>query len=217
MNGGSSYLWSPGNEITKSIQPIIIDTTTFTVRVTDSIGCSTDLQTTVNTLENPTVELGANLKTEWGNIVQLKATSNGVRFWWAPTEGLSCTNCLNPLVDSKEKRTYTLTVQGENGCFNYDSITIIYDGIIYLPNVFTPDGDGINDIFYAVGVDIAKLDFYIFDRWGEQLFYTDDINVGWDGTYKGRLAETETYVWKVWYEDVVGNRGTLYGTVTLLK
>jgi len=217
VEGGISYLWSPGNEITNNIQPIINDTITFSVLVTDSIGCKTTLETTINTIEKPYVELGADIKTEWGNVVRLNATTNGINYWWSPADGLSCTRCLNPTVNSKEKRTYTLRVQGDNGCFNYDIITIIYDGIIFLPNVFTPDGDGINDIFYAIGVDIVKLDLYIFDRWGEQLFYTNDINVGWDGTYQGRLAETETYVWKVWYEDVLGKRGTLYGTVTLLK
>ena len=126
-------------------------------------------------------------------------------------------SCLTPTVTAQETSTYILTVLGVNGCYNSDTITIYFDGSIYLPNSFTPDGNGENDIFYAYGKDIVKLEFYIFDRWGEKIFFSDDITKGWDGTYKGKLLPNNTYVWKVWYEDVLGNKGTLYGKVTLVK
>ena len=58
---------------------------------------------------------------------------------------------------------------------------------------------------------------YIFNRWGEKLFYSNDINIGWDGMVNGNLSQTGTYVWKVNYTDTVGKQGELYGTVTLLK
>jgi gliding motility-associated-like protein len=217
VQGGDTYLWSPGGGTTSAIHPVIYVPTTYNVEVTDAMGCTTNRSVFVDTLLKPTVELGIDIKTDWGNQVQLNAITNGIAFWWTPTTGLSCTTCPNPIVTSNESTSYILMVQGANGCFNYDTITVFYDGSIYLPNSFTPNGNGDNDIFYAYGKDIVKLEFYIFDRWGEQLFFTDDINTGWDGTYEGKLAPNDTYIWKVKYEDVLENRGTLYGTVTLIK
>ncbi|MDF1674044.1 MAG: gliding motility-associated C-terminal domain-containing protein, partial [Vicingaceae bacterium] len=60
-------------------------------------------------------------------------------------------------------------------------------------------------------------EMYIFNRWGEKLFYSNDINVGWDGVVNGNLSQTGSYVWKVNYRDAVGKQGELYGTVNLLK
>lgn len=217
VQGGSTYLWSPGGETTNSIHPIIYTPTTFTVEVFDGLGCSKTLSVFVDTLIKPIIEIGANIETEWGTQVQLNPTTNGVAYWWTPTEGLSCGTCLNPIVKAQETSTYILTVQGGNGCYNSDTITIYFDGAIYLPNSFTPDGNGKNDVFYAYGKDIVQLKFYIFDRWGEQIFFTDDITKGWDGTFKGKLLPNDMYVWKVWYEDVLENRGTLFGKVTLVK
>lgn len=130
---------------------------------------------------------------------------------------MSCTDCPNPTVVSQESTTYYLTIQGANGCYTHDTITILYDGSIYVPNTFTPDGDGINDIFYAYGKDIVDFEMYIFDRWGEQLFFSDDMTIGWDGTYQGKLVQTEAYVYKLVFEDILGEQGELYGTVNLLR
>ena len=99
----------------------------------------------------------------------------------------------------------------------YNTLEIKFDGILHVPNSFTPNGDGINDIFYAYGANIIMFEMMIFDRWGEKLFFTDNLDEGWDGTYKGDLAKTETYVWKIKYKDVLGNPGDLIGTVTLLR
>lgn len=217
VQGGDTYLWSPTGETTSTISPIIYTPSTFSVEVTDAIGCVTNLSVFVDTLLKPQVEIGTDIETEWGNQVQLNPTTNGVSFWWTPSDGLSCTTCLNPTVQATETSTYILTVLGVNGCYQSDTITIYYDGSIYLPNSFTPDGNGENDIFYAYGKDIVKLEFYIFDRWGEQLFFTDDITKGWDGTYKGKLLPNDTYVWRVWYQDVLGKGGNMMGRVTLVK
>ena len=110
-----------------------------------------------------------------------------------------------------------MTIQGANGCYTHDTVTVIYDGSIYVANTFTPGGDGINDVFLAYGRDIVEFKMYIFNRWGEQLFFSDDITVGWDGTYKGKLVQTGTYVYKIEYMDIVGDEGTLYGNVNLLR
>jgi gliding motility-associated-like protein len=219
--GGVTYLWSASDNsvysTSSTIHPIINYPTTFYVEVTDLANCTADLSVFVDTLANPILDLGFDIKSSWGNLIQLNPVTNAVSFWWTPPTGLSCTDCPNPIVKAKESTTYYLKVQGANGCFSYDTITVFYDGAIYVPNSFTPNGDGDNDVFYVYGVDIVDFELYIFDRWGEQLFHTTDMKMGWDGIYNGNLVQTESYVWKVRYKDIIGHSGELYGTVTLIR
>ncbi len=218
--GGVDHFWNPSTYVTDptsdTTTAIIMEPTVFHLDVTSN-GCILDLEVVVDSLALPTVNLGEDIKTDWGTIVHLFANSNAVSFWYTPIEGLNCTTCPDPTVTATESSTYYLQVQGANGCFNYDTITIIYDGAIYLPNTFTPDGDGVNDVFFAFGKDIVEFEMYIFNRWGEKLFYSNDINIGWDGVVNGNLSQTGSYVWKVNYRDAVGKQGELYGTVNLLK
>lgn len=219
--GGVSYFWYsiqyPSYSTDSSINPIINVPDTFYVDVTDATGCTLTLSVFADTLALPTLELGDDVETKWGTLVTLNPITNGINFWWSPATGLSCTTCQNPIVTATETSTYYLITQGVNGCYNYDTITIYFDGSIYVPNSFTPDGNGVNDFFYAYGKDIVEFEMYIFDRWGEKLFYSDDMSIGWDGTYQGKLAKNDVYVWKVIYEDILGTSGTLYGTATLIR
>lgn len=219
-SGGESHLWSPSTYVadptSDTTTAVIMEQTIFNLSVT-SDGCILDLAVNVDTLLRPTVNLGDDIEADWGAVVQLLSNSNALNYWYTPITGLNCSTCPNPTVTAKESSTYYLTVQGANGCFNYDTINIIYDGAIYLPNSFTPDGDGINDIFYAFGKDIVDFEMYIFNRWGEKLFYSNDMAIGWDGTFEGKLVQIESYVWKVRFKDTVGKSGEMYGTVTLLR
>jgi gliding motility-associated-like protein len=95
------------------------------------------------------------------------------------------------------------------------------DFVFYAPNAFTPDGDGINDVFLPLGVgwDIPTFEMYIFDRWGNLIFFTDDYRKGWDGTAnKGaEIAQIDVYVWKVNLRDNTGLRHNFIGHVTIVK
>jgi len=219
--GGVSYVWTSSNSsfytTDSSFSQTIYLPTTFYVKITDNTNCSTNRSVFVDTLTRPYVNIGDDIKANWGSLITLYPNTNGISYLWSPTTGLSCTECLNPLVNARESSTYYITVQGVNGCFNTDTISILYSGSLYVPNSFSPNSDGDNDIFYAFGKDIVNFEMYIFDRWGEQLFYTNDINIGWNGVYKGKLAKTETYVWKVIYQDTLNKREELYGTVTLIR
>jgi len=90
---------------------------------------------------------------------------------------------------------------------------------IYIPNTFTPDGDGDNDIFKYKGYGIVKdnFEFYIFDRWGTQLFFTNQMDRGWDGTYKGELLQQDTYIYKLICTDYFGEVHKREGHVNLIK
>ncbi len=94
------------------------------------------------------------------------------------------------------------------------------DYVIYFPNAFTPDGDGINEGFIGVGEGIKKYEMWIFDRWGNQLYYTDDINKPWNGTVAGKsgqICEEDVYVWKATVVDVFDKKHKFIGHVSLIR
>ena len=95
--------------------------------------------------------------------------------------------------------TYSVIIFDENNCSNRDSVTIYVsdlicrDPYIYVPNAFTPDGDGINDILYVYGDMLEDVYFIIFNRWGEVVFETNNVEEGWDGTYNGHEADPAVF------------------------
>ena len=93
---------------------------------------------------------------------------------------------------------------------------------LYIPNAFTPNGEGLNDIFIPIPYgEITNYQLLVFDRWGEEIFSTKDLNVGWDGTYKGNPCQIDVYVYKATYDFITENQGiktkARVGTVTLLR
>jgi gliding motility-associated-like protein len=74
---------------------------------------------------------------------------------------------------------------------------------LFAPNAFTPNGDGLNEIFYVYNRNLASFELWIFDRWGEVIFHTTDPSQGWDGRHKNRMSPNDVYVWKVKYSDYI--------------
>jgi gliding motility-associated-like protein len=219
-SGGMSYIWSVSGGIVSvdsSFATSIIAPSRFYVEIIDTNNCVDTSSVFVNLLEKPTLELGVDIQTFWGNQVVLQPITNGVTFQWTPLEGLSCTTCQNPTVTATESTTFYLTVADASGCLSFDTITITYNGSLYVPNSFTPNGDGDNDFFRAFGKDIIEFEMSIYDRWGELLFHTENMKNNWNGTYRGTLAKTETYIWKIKYTEVLGTKKKLFGKVTLLR
>ncbi len=89
------------------------------------------------------------------------------------------------------------------------------------PNAFTPDNDGINDGFGPQGINITNLDFYVFNRWGEQIFHSISMDDKWDGKVNGNIVPVDVYIWKIFYrteEDYGGLKSRQkVGTVTVLR
>ena len=116
----------------------------------------------------------------------------------------------------------SLYVYNQYGCWDstFVRVEISPEFTFYIPNAFSPENeDGINDFFTGYGIGIDKFEMWIFDRWGEKLFYSNDITKGWDGTYKGsgEKVKTDVYVWKVKIKDVLGRWHDYVGHVTVLK
>lgn len=115
-----------------------------------------------------------------------------------------------------------LEVANVYGCTDDTTIEIIVqpEFTFYIPNAFTPNGDGINDVFFGTGIGIAKYEMWIFDRWGNLIYTCNDINQTWDGTVQGaggQLCQIDTYVWKVAITDVFDKRHKYIGHVSLIR
>ena len=115
----------------------------------------------------------------------------------------------------------TLTVTNIHGC--RDSVTeclvISPEFTLYIPNAFSPNGDGRNETFQPKGDFISDYQMYIFDRWGMMLYYSTDMNKGWDGTVNGgtQICQEDTYVYMINVTDNLGKKHNYIGRVTLIK
>jgi gliding motility-associated-like protein len=110
-------------------------------------------------------------------------------------------------------------VTSSNGCTDtaYGEVVIEPDFTFYIPNAFTPNGDGKNDLFFGTGIGIDKFDLFVFDRWGNMIFHGDELYKMWDGKYKGNLVQEDVYVWKVVLTDVFRKKHTYIGHVTVIR
>jgi len=139
--------------------------------------------------------------------------------------GLDSSNYQNPSYqfpdDTSGTYLVTLTVTDANQCENSITKTVIVRGEfgLFIPNTFTPDFDNKNDVFIPQGFGIVDegYGFMIFNRWGEKIYETHDWGDGWDGSYKGKLVQQDTYVWKIVYKDVNGERHEKHGHVNVIK
>ena len=97
------------------------------------------------------------------------------------------------------------------------TITIEEPTTLFIPNAFTPNGDGKNDLFMPLGNNVEQMQLLIFNRWGELLFETTDINQGWDGTFKGAKVQEDVYVWKLLYDDNFEGHHEQIGRVSVIR
>ncbi len=151
---------------------------------------------------------------------------------WSPDSTLDCNNCLNPVATPKQTTTYCATIYyGKNGitCTNLACVTITVlnscdQSIVYLPNTFTPNGDGINDIFMIRGIAATRVNYFrIFDRWGKLVYETlngaaNETNWGWDGTDRtGEKLNSAVFVYTYEIECINHDIVTGNGNVTLVR
>ena len=144
----------------------------------------------------PVADAGNDVTINFGETTVLSG-SGGVIYSWSPSTDLDDASAQSPISSTGSTITYTLTVTDANGCESEDSVTVVVLDLlnVAIPNAFSPNGDGKNDVFRPVLISGAELiDFSVFNRWGERVFWSDDINVGWDGTVQGKATEMDTYL-----------------------
>jgi gliding motility-associated-like protein len=222
--GGVSYTWEPANFVIQSnangsdilVSPPI--STIFVVSGVDQFGCVDTAQVHVELYPNPFVQTSPDVYAFPGDPIVISAQANapGI-FSWSPPDFLSCATCPTTAVTASTNMVYTVTFKDENDCVASDDIYISFDAIIYVPNTFTPDNDKFNAIFKPEGGNIKDFHMVIFNRWGEVMFETYNFNIGWDGTYGGKICQDGTYIWVIDYTDINNNKVRLRGHVNLLR
>lgn len=205
-SGGTSYLWSPDTSIDNInvSNPIVSPQTNtrYSVRVSNPTTCFDTASIFVEVIQPPNSFILLDSTLIIGESYQLNANAgNGYSYSWTPPEGLSCTDCPNPIATPLQTTTYYLVVSDKFGCFTVrDTVEIKVEEKYSLdvPSAFSPNNDGVNDVIYAKGWGLKELiAFKIYNRFGELVFESTDFSVGWNGIYKGKEQNIETYVYTV--------------------
>lgn len=159
-----------------------------------------------------------------GEQIQLSVNQDqSFSYNWSPAAGLSSSVIYNPSANPQVSTLYTVIVTNENQCRNQDtvSVTVIESDCsvssLYIPNAFSPNGDGVNDVFKVRINGLKNMLLEIYNRWGLKVFETTNINEGWNGTYKDQPAPLDTYGYYFTGECVQGEKISSKGNVTILK
>lgn len=219
-SGGVEYHWSPVIGLDHPDSSATLATPwepmDYTVQVIDANGCAANAALRIDTYPLPPVSAGPDVVIDFGDRTLLMAVGNGA-FLWQPWTTLSDSASSGTWANPLETTTYTVTLTDANGCKNTDAVTVVVAGSLYLPNVFTPNGDGYNDGFGALGKEISEIELLVFDRWGLLIWSTNRLSGRWDGTVNGIDAPIDTYVWKVRATEISGRLHEAIGHVTLLR
>jgi gliding motility-associated-like protein len=231
LNGsvtGSVYSWSPTGSLIneKTLSPIAgpTKTTAYILTATDTAGCPKPKSDTIIVTVIPPVTAYAGRDTTVvpQQPLQLNATG-GVSYLWTPPTGLSDPTIANPIAtlsSSVDVITYTVRVS-DGACFSNAEITVHVlksEPDILVPSGFTPNGDGKNDVIRPIPVGISKLNYFsIYNRWGQLLFTTTELNKGWDGNFSGVAQPSGTYVYQAQGIDYLGKTVYRKGTVVLIR
>lgn len=180
----------------------------------------------------PTAEFSAspNPTSVLNPVIQFTDLSQGNPISWAWTFGDNGTDTLqNPIHTYPNDNTgvhiytVTLSITDVHGCTSTVSHDVEIDPefTFYVPNCFTPNNDGVNDLFFTYGIGVKDFDMWIFDRWGNKIWWSDDMNEGWNAKVKGgpsdAVVQEDVYVWKVKLTDVFDKKHTYIGHVSVIK
>ena len=227
-NPNNKIIWSPQYRIdTSDLLNVYVSpeqSTTYKVVVTDFVGCVNSDSTYVRVIPAPNPQhMPADTTIIIGQYVTLSAQSNyDSKYTWSSSGTIECSNCPKITVQPMDTTIYTVVVSDLLNCFipitNDYIVNVRKEYSVHLPSAFTPNGDGINDIAYVRGWGIKELiECTIYNRWGNLVFHTNDLQMGWDGTYKGVLQPADSYLYFIKAISYENEELVTQGTITLLK
>jgi gliding motility-associated-like protein len=234
VTGADNYNWFPANGLNNAniANPVAAPTATtlYTVVGHDYKNCFADTgYVPIDVYPIPVFNIvDDNISLPAGNSDTINTTSSPdiTRWEWFPTSGLSCINCPEPVTSATNTITYKATAINEGGCRAEDKVTVnvfCNNGNVFIPNTFSPNNDGSNDLFYPRGKGISGIrNLQIFNRAGLIVFQKANFTVndplaGWDGTYNGQPVEAGVFVYRV---DVICETGQVFpmkGDITLIR
>ena len=228
---GITYSWSPPEglsdpDIASPMASPGAGVTTYNVTLEDQYGCTftDEVSVSINNFE-PLLEGFIDPDTIFqGDTAQIFTTLDpDYIYQWEFSESLSDLNIADPLAFPLETTTYFLEITDENGCVNTILFTLVVvertceDPNIFLPNAFTPNGDGENDVLRLMGNGVEEMHLVIYNRWGQKMFESFDQNIGWDGTFKGKQLPPDAYGFYLTVLCVGGEDYYKKGNITLLR
>lgn len=226
-SGGVQYQWSPATGLDNTGNPNPLSsagqTITYSLMVVGANGCNslTPDEMTLDVTPPIVIRVSpADTVGYFGDQFQLNATSVGTDYVWSPAAGLSDPNIPNPVFTVSGDAVLTVTATTQAGCKGTADVVIkVYNGPdLYVPSAFTPNGDGLNDIFRPFPVGIKELRFFrVFNKWGQLVYSTSTLGQGWDGKLNGLDQGTSVFVWMVQGVARDGKVITKKGTVTLIR
>lgn len=203
----------------------------YDIVVQDAIGCEHETSVLLPEGNDLDIDLGGEITVNLGEEVQLFAQVNipeeeVERLAWQATDSLSCTDCYDPWVRPSTSGLYQVQVTDLNGCTASDQVQLFVDKRrrVYLPNVFSPNGDGANDVFFVqAGPEVVNIEaFEVYSRWGEPVFTVFNVpanepDFGWNGQYRGELFNGGVFTWFARVEYVDGVVEVFKGDVLLMR
>jgi len=233
VNAGSSpvYQWrvndkNAGSDSAGLVLSSLSDGDIVSCILTSSIACTVPVSSTdsIKMIVNPTPTIGFDpdtlvIKPGTSTVLNALVAGSVAGYAWVPATGLDDAAKANPVASPVQTTTYTLTAIGNDGCQTSGKATVIVFYPLNIPNAFTPNGDGRNDVFRippSTTLDIRH--FSIYNRLGERVFMTDNPNAGWDGVSNGRQQPAGNYVWVLEYRDWFSGKIEMRtGTVLLIR
>ena len=227
-----NWAWNFGNGQTAKVEDpaIHMDAGNYSVTLIAStnLGCADTTSKQLTIYPDPVIKGPKEITTPLGFPVTIPFTysSDVTNYTWSPATNLDCPTCPNPVATLILSTQYVVTVTDTNSCQAMDSVfirTVCTNDNIFMPNTFSPNGDGVNDVFYPRGKSLYNVQsLAIFNRWGQMVFQRKDFpanaqDMGWDGNFNGHPAPADAYVYMV--EVICENAQVvaIHGTVTLVR
>ena len=184
--------------------------------VTDVYGCSDTINDFISVIQN-FANAGYDTTINAGSSSFLHGDSGG-NYLWSPPDGLNCVDCANPIATPFSTTTYLLISMDEYGCMASDEVTVNVIGSVdvNIPNAFSANNDGINDVYHIILNGAQLIHFSVYDRWGQLIYFTESGPIAWDGTSSGKDQEVGVYVYRIEYE-LNGVKILRSGSITLLR
>lgn len=220
VHGAVSYTWLPGNSNDSEINVSPLSTINYSVIGMNSYGCTDTAFASVFVSPYPLAFAGNDTTVNMDEPVTLVGIGSDF-YGWVSMNGaaLSCNLCHTITENPQQNTCYVLEAYNEFNCRNSDTVCVkvTQDWNIYIPNAFTPNNNGVNDVFMPVGYGIEEIALQIFDRWGVLIFSCNDKTQGWNGTYKNGLCKPDVYVYKVRFTTMNHREEYRTGHFTLLR
>ena len=216
----TDWLWNFGNGETSTEEDPFYDYPvsgdyTVSLIATSANGCTDTAYQDISVGFVPLADAGPGATVDYLTTYVLNGSGGG-SYLWSPSTFLSDSTAEDPIFTAWVTTFFTLVVTSEDNCVATDtvSVRVLPKTVLDVPNAFSPNGDGSNDLLILLTNDIQELYYFrIYNRWGELLFETTSIDQGWDGTYNGKEQEVGSYVYTVQAlgaeDEIVDRRGTV--------